>query len=84
MASNDLELGEAKNLIMLLNISDQLEQPVNWTLYSTIQRYLGAYSKPKHELMIKVLQDKVDEEWVEQMGNDQPNLIFGEENSKKH
>ena len=26
--------------------------------------------------MIKVLQDKVDEEWLEQMANDRPNLIF--------
>jgi len=76
VASNDLELGQAKNLIMLLNISDQLEQPVNWTRYSTAQSYLGTYSKPKHELMIKVLQDKVDEEWLEQMANDRPNLIF--------
>ena len=76
VASNDLELGQAKNLIMLLNISDQLEQPVNWTRYSTAQSYLGTYSKPKHELMIKVLQVKVDEEWLEQMANDRPNLIF--------
>lgn len=82
VASNDLELGQAKNLIMLLNISDQLEQPVNWTRYSTAQSYLGTYSKPKHELMIKVLQDKVDEEWLEQMANDRPNLIFWTENSR--
>ena len=76
VASNDLELGQAKNLIMLLNISDQLEQPVNWTRYSSVQSYLGAYSKPKHELMIEVLHDKVDENWLEQMANDRPNLIF--------
>ena len=61
---------------MLLNISDQLEQPVNWTRYSSVQSYLGAYSKPKHELMIEVLHDKVDENWLDQMVNDRPNLIF--------
>ncbi len=76
VVSNDLELGQAKNLIMLLNISDQLEQPVNWTRYSSVQSYLGAYSKPKHELMIEVLHDKVDENWLDQMVNDRPNLIF--------
>ena len=41
-----------------------------------MQSYLGAYSKPKHELMIEVLHDKVDENWLDQMVNDRPNLIF--------
>lgn len=75
-ASTDLELGQAKNQIMLLNISDQLEQPSNWIRYSTAESYLGTYSKAKHELMISVLQDKVDEKWLNQMANDRPNLIF--------
>lgn len=61
---------------MLLNISDQLEQPVNWTRYSSVRSYLGAYSKPKHELMIEVLQDKVDEKWLDQMVNESTESDF--------
>lgn len=63
--NEDFELGESKYLERTITISDMLEQPSNWgTRY--MNSYFGSYSKAKHELMMKVVNGKVDEEWVDQ------------------
>ena len=62
-----------------------LEQPSgwyykNWYTYSTAYSYLGNYSVPKHELMIRVLQrlqssdSRVDDEWIAK-GNADPTIF---------
>ena len=63
--TEDFELGESKYLERTITISDMLEQPSNWgTRY--MNSYFGTYSKAKHQLMIKVVNGKVDEDWVDE------------------
>ena len=52
-ASDDLELGESKYLERTIVFSDMLELPAEWYRYSNAYYYLGNYSVPKHELMIR-------------------------------
>ena len=84
-ASGDLEVGESKYLERTIVFSDMLEQPSgwyykNWYTYSTAYSYLGNYSVPKHELMIRVLQklqsseSRVDDEWIAK-GNSDPTIF---------
>lgn len=84
-ASGDLEVGESKYLERTIVFSDMLEQPSGWYYknsytYSTAYSYLGNYSVPKHELMIRVLQklqsseSRVDDEWIAK-GNSDPTIF---------
>ena len=84
-ASDDLEVGESKYLERTIVFSDMLEQPSgwyykNWYTYSLAYSYLGNYSVPKHELMIRVLQrlqsstSRVDDEWIAK-GNADPTIF---------
>lgn len=84
-ASDDLEVGESQYLERTIVFSDMLEQPSgwyykNWYTYSTAYSYLGNYSVPKHELMIRVLQrlqssdSRVDDEWIAK-GNADPTIF---------
>ena len=79
-ASDDLELGESKYLERTIVFSDMLEQPSAWYNYSNAYYYLGNYSVPKHELMIRVLKllqnsdSRVDEEWISK-GNSDPTIF---------
>ncbi len=84
-ASDDFLLGESKYLERTVVFSDMLEQPSgwyykNWYTYSTAYSYLGTYSVPKHELMIRVLQklqgpdSRVDDEWIAK-GNADPTIF---------
>lgn len=84
-ASDDFQLGESKFLARTIVFSDMLEQPSGWYWkstynYSTAYSYLGMYSVPKHELMIRVLQrlqgadSRVDDEWIAK-GNSDPTIF---------
>lgn len=83
--SDDLQVGESKYLERTIVFSDMLEQPSGWYYknsytYSTAYSYLGNYSVPKHELMIRVLQrlqssdSRVDDEWIAK-GNSDPTIF---------
>lgn len=83
--SEDFLVGESKYLERTIVISDMLEQPTGWYYknyytYSAAYSYLGNYSVPKHELMIKVLQElqgsnsRVDDEWINK-GNADPTVF---------
>lgn len=79
-ASDDLELGESKYLERTIVFSDMLELPSEWYRYSNAYYYLGNYSVPKHELMIRVLKklqssdSRVDDEWLRK-GNADPTIF---------
>lgn len=79
-ASDDLELGESKYLERTIVFSDMLELPAEWYRYSNAYYYLGNYSVPKHELMIRVLKklqssdSRVDDEWLRK-GNADPTIF---------
>ena len=84
-ASDDLQLGESKYLERTIIFSDMLEQPSGWYYknyytYSVAYSYLGNYSVPKHELMIRVLQrlqsseSRVDDQWIAK-GNADPTIF---------
>ncbi|MBQ8501393.1 MAG: DUF4843 domain-containing protein [Bacteroides sp.] len=84
-ASDDFLLGESKYLERTIIFSDMLEQPSGWyyrSYYdkSTAYSYLGNYSVPKHELMVRVLQrlqgkdSRVDDEWIAK-GNADPTIF---------
>jgi hypothetical protein len=84
-ASDDLQLGESKYLERTIIFSDMLEQPSGWYYknyytYSVAYSYLGNYSVPKHELMIRVLQrlqsseSRVDDLWIAK-GNADPTIF---------
>jgi len=69
-ASEDFLPGESKYLARTVILSDMLEKPSSWGNYTNAYYYLGKYSVPKHELMIRVLQklqsstSRVDDEWI--------------------
>lgn len=79
-ASDDLQVGESKYLERTIIFSDMLEKPSEWYNYSGAYYYLGNYSVPKHELMIRVLQrlqssdSRVDDEWIAK-GNADPTIF---------
>ena len=79
-ASDDFEVGESKYLERTIIVSDMLEQPTNWRSGYSAYNYLGTYSVPKHELMIRVLQSvqgsdaRVDDEWINK-GNSDPTIF---------
>ena len=66
--TDDFELGESKYLERTITFSDMLEQPSNWA-QRYMNSYFGTYSKTKHQLMMKVVNGKVDEDWVDQAYN---------------
>ena len=83
--SEDFLVGESPYLERTIVISDMLEQPSGWYYknyytYSAAYSYLGNYSVPKHELMIRVLQtlqgsdSRVDDEWINK-GNADPTVF---------
>lgn len=83
--SDDFQLGESKYLARTIVFSDMLEQPSGWYYknyytYTTAYSYLGNYSVPKHELMIKVLKkfqgedSRVDDAWINK-GNSDPTIF---------
>ena len=78
--SEDFLLGESKYLERTIVLSDMLEMPESWYKYSNAYYYLGTYSVPKHELMVKVLQklqdsnSRVDDEWIAK-GNADPTVF---------
>ena len=79
-ASDDLQLGESKYLERTIVFSDMLEQPSTWYKYSNAYYYLGNYSIPKHELMMRVLkrlqssESRVDDQWIAK-GNADPTIF---------
>lgn len=61
-SSSDFQLGEQEKLSATVIFSDRLEKPSTWN--ALINLWLGAYSVPKHELMIEVVGSKVDDDWI--------------------
>lgn len=83
--SEDFLAGESQYLERTIVFSDMLEQPTGWYYknyytYSAAYSYLGNYSVPKHELMIRVLQNlqgsdsRVDDAWIDK-GNADPTVF---------
>lgn len=60
--NNEFGVGETKKLERSIVISDLLEKPSTWD--RTTDYYLGTYSTAKHQLMLKVVGGKVDDEWI--------------------
>ncbi len=60
--NNEFGVGETKKLERSIVISDLLEKPSAWD--RTTDYYLGTYSTTKHQLMLKVVGGKVDDEWI--------------------
>ena len=70
-ATNDFLLGETTLLSRTIVFSDKLEQPKEWN-----ESYLGNYSVPKHELMIRVVGDRVDGQWLEKGNKDKSFFVY--------
>ena len=79
-ATADFEVGESKYIERTIVVSDMLEQPANWKSGYSAYTYLGPYSVPKHELMIRVLQSvqgsnaRLDNDWIIK-GNSDPTIF---------
>ena len=69
--SDDFQLGESTLLSRTIVFSDKLEQPAEWN-----KSYLGNYSVPKHELMIRVAESRVDDEWLKKGNKDKSFFVF--------
>ena len=69
--SDEFQLGETALLSRTIVFSDKLEQPKEWN-----SRYLGNYSIPKHELMIKVVGNRVDDKWLEKGNKDKSFFVY--------
>lgn len=79
-SSDDFQLGERKCLLRTVVFSDKLEKPEAWNW--TTKSYLGEYSVPKHELMIRVVRAlmgdeyQVDNAWIENGNNEVATFVF--------
>lgn len=61
--SADFKVGYADKSWTMITISDMLVKPTLWTNYS-IQYFLGAYGPVKHQFMIDVTGESIDERLV--------------------
>ena len=73
-ANGDFGLGERRLLEQTIIISDKLEMPSNWNY--TTKAYLGKYSKPKHQLMLQVVGNKVDNAWIEEANKSKSFAVY--------
>ncbi len=63
----DFKVGYADRSETLITISDMLEKPTLWTNYA-IQYFLGAYGPVKHQFMIDVTGESIDDDWFRALG----------------
>lgn len=70
----DFGFGEHRLLGRTIIISDKLEQPSTWNY--TTKYYFGNYSLAKHRLMLKVVGDKVDDEWIKKINGEKSVAIY--------
>lgn len=78
--SEDFQLGEQQIIARTLVISDRFEKPAAW---NQVRYYLGSYSIAKYMLMLKVVEEKIDDEWLVKMGKDIPTLVYWRGKFKK-
>lgn len=71
--SKDFQLGEKRIIARTLVISDRFEEPMAW---KKVQYYLGSYSNAKYMLMLEVVGEKIDDEWLMKMKDDLPTLVY--------
>ena len=65
--SADFKVGYADKSWTMITISDMLVKPTLWTNYS-IQYFLGAYGPVKHQFMIDVTGESIDNDWLKALG----------------
>ena len=65
--SDDCKVGYADKSWTMITISDMLVKPTLWTNYS-IQYFLGAYGPVKHQFMIDVTGESIDNDWFKALG----------------
>ncbi len=78
--SEDFQLGERQIIARTLVISDRFEKPAAW---NQVRYYLGSYSIAKYMLMLDVVNEKIDDEWLVKMGKDIPTLVYWRGKFKK-
>lgn len=65
--SQDFKVGYANKSETLIRISDMLVKPTLWTSYA-IQYFLAAYGPVKHQFMIDVTGESIDDDWFRALG----------------
>lgn len=70
----DFGFGEHRLLGRTIIISDKMEQPSTWNY--TTKYYFGDYSLTKHRLMLKVVGNKVDDEWIKKINGEKSVAIY--------
>ncbi len=73
-ASDDFQLGEERFLTRTVIFSDKLEKPGTWDFMT--DRSLGNYSIAKHQLMIDVVGERVDDAWIQKGNKDVSFFVF--------
>ena len=73
--TDDFKLGENSQLSRVVVVGDKLLRPQKWD--SWYEKYqFGKYSERKHEFMIEVTQEKVDDEWFELLTYDSAKISY--------
>lgn len=73
--TEDFKLGENSQLSRVVVVGDKLLRPQKWD--SWYEKYgFGKYSERKHEFMIEVTQEKVDDEWLDLLTYDSARLSY--------
>ena len=67
-ATEDFQLGMRARLSKTIIIVDKLFKPDNWS--GIFQQYFGAYSEVKHEFMVSVLKQEINDEWINSLYSD--------------
>ena len=79
-SSDEFQLGERGCLTKTIIFSDKLEQPTSWNYVTNL--YLGRYSEPKHELIMRVVKEQlgdeyqVNDDWFEKGNEDNAIFVF--------
>lgn len=75
VGTDDFKLGETSQLSRVVIFGDKLLRPQEWD--SWFERYqFGKYSERKHEFMIEVTQEKVDDDWLKLLRKDAAKISY--------
>lgn len=72
--TDDFKLGESSQLSRVVVLGDKLLRPQEWD--SWYERQFGKYSERKHEFMIEVTQEKVDDDWFKLLRKDAAKISY--------
>lgn len=79
--SSDFKVGDKKALEVTVVFSDQLQRPSKWSMLQPM--CYGEYSRRKHEFMIDVAKEKIDDAWIMRLRGEMSEVIYFKDKFKR-